>query len=341
MNKKIFLVAGGSGGHLFPALSVIEELTDYDTLLITDKRTEKYLKNLDIKYRKIITARIQINIFLIFNLIKLLISLLDNIFIILTKRPDIVIGFGGYTSIPTLLAAKILRKKIIIHEQNAVMGKTNRLLSKISDLVTITFPNTKFAPNSSIFTGIPLRKKKNIKKLKTKKKRIFIVGGSQGAKVFSKIIPECLKQFDKNFIDRLIIIQQARNEDIFKLKKNYKSLNVEHKIKSFFINIYDEYYNADLIICRCGASTLAEVETFSKPCLLFPLPNSMNNHQYYNAKEFEKNNKCIIFDERTENSKLLSQNIEKLIFLEKKKLYSKHKNIQKISFVDLMKRVAS
>ena len=184
MNKKIFLVAGGSGGHLFPALSVIEELTDYDTLLITDKRTEKYLKNLDIKYKKIITARIQINIFLIFNLIKLLISLLDNIFIILTKRPDIVIGFGGYTSIPTLLAAKILRKKIIIHEQNAVMGKTNRLLSKISDLVTITFPNTKFAPNSSIFTGIPLRKKKNIKKLKTKKKKNIYCWWKSGCKSF-------------------------------------------------------------------------------------------------------------------------------------------------------------
>ena len=180
------MVAGGSGGHLFPALSVIEELTDYDTLLITDKRTEKYLKNLDIKYRKIITARIQINIFLIFNLIKLLISLLDNIFIILTKRPDIVIGFGGYTSIPTLLAAKILRKRIIIHEQNAVMGKTNRLLSKISDLVTITFPNTKFTPNSSIFTGLPLRKKGILKKLKTKKKEYLLLVGVRVQKFFPR-----------------------------------------------------------------------------------------------------------------------------------------------------------
>ena len=188
--NKVFLVAGGSGGHLFPALSVLDQLNDYETLILTDQRTEQYLKKLGVKYRKIITAKIQINLFLIFNLIKLFFSILDNIAIILKRKPDIIIGFGGYSSIPTLVAAKILKKKIIIHEQNAVMGKTNRILSKIADIVAITFPKTKFAPNNAIYTGIPLRKKKKITNFKTKKKRIFIVGGSQGAKVFSTIIPE-------------------------------------------------------------------------------------------------------------------------------------------------------
>jgi len=341
--NKVFLVAGGSGGHLFPALSVFEQLKDYDTLILTDKRTEKYLKKLDMKYRKILTARLQINFFLIFNLLKLFLSILDNIAIILKKKPDIIIGFGGYTSIPTLIAAKILNKKIIIHEQNAIMGKTNRILSKIANIVAVTFPRTKFAPKNSVYTGIPLRKKKKISNFKTKKKRIFIVGGSQGANIFSKIIPELLKNFDKSLLKKLIIVQQAREGDLEKIKKKYQTLKVEHKIAKFFYNIYEQYHNADLIICRCGASTLAEIEIFSKPCLLFPLPSSMNNHQYYNAKEFEKNNNCFIFDENNLSIKSLSKKIENLIFLEKKKkkLYSIKNNIQKISFTDLIKRVAN
>ena len=222
--NKVFLVAGGSGGHLFPALSVFEQLKDYDTLILTDKRTEKYLKKLDIKYRKILTARLQINFFLIFNLLKLFLSILDNIVIILKRKPDIIIGFGGYTSIPTLIAAKILNKKIIIHEQNAIMGKTNRVLSKIADIVAVTFPRTKFAPKNAVYTGIPLRKKKKISNFKTKKKRIFIIGGSQGAKIFSKIIPELLKNFDKSLLKKLIIVQQARDDDIEEIKKNIKHL---------------------------------------------------------------------------------------------------------------------
>ena len=341
--NKVFLVAGGSGGHLFPALSVFEQLKDYDTLILTDKRTEKYLKKLDMKYKKIFTARLKINIFLIFNLLKLFLSILDNIGIILKRKPDIIIGFGGYTSIPTIIAAKINNKKIIIHEQNAVMGKTNRILSKLADIVAITFPRTKFAPKNAIYTGIPLRKKKKISNLKTNKKRLFIVGGSQGAKIFSEIILELLKNFDKSLLKKLIIVQQARDDDLEQIKKKYKSLKVEHEIEEFFYNIYEQYYNADLIICRCGASTLAEIEIFSKPCLLFPLPSSMNNHQYYNAKEFKKNNTCFILDENNLSVKSLSQKVENLIFLgkKKKKLYSIESNIQKISFTDLMKRVAN
>lgn len=341
--NKVFLVAGGSGGHLFPALSALDQLKDYDNLILTDKRTEQYLKKLGVKYRKIITARLQVDIFLIFNLIKLFYSILDNILIILKKKPDIIIGFGGYTSIPTLIAAKILKKKIIIHEQNAIMGKTNRMLSKIADIVAVTFPKTKFAPDNAIYTGMPLRKKKKITNFKTEKKRIFIVGGSQGAKVFSRIIPESLKKFDESLLNKLIIIQQARDDDLEEVKKKYQTLNVEHKVEKFFYNIYEEYYNADLIVCRCGASTLAEIDIFSKPCLLFPLPSSMNNHQYCNAKEFEKNNICFILDENNLSAESLSKKIVKLIFLEKKKkkLYNNRKNIQKISFTDLMKRVAN
>lgn len=341
MNKKIFLVAGGSGGHLFPALSLIEELHEFDTLLLTDKRTEKYLKGMDIKYEKVITSKINKNILLIINLIIILLGISQNILLFLKNRPNLVIGFGGYTSIPSIIAAKILNIKIIIHEQNAVMGRTNKLLSKISDEITISFPSTKYAPINSKFTGIPIRKKKKIKKIISRKKRILVVGGSQGAKIFSEIIPQALDKLDNSTKKKIKVIQQVRNEDFSKIKKYYNSLGVAYDIKEFFDDIYNQIYNADLIISRCGASTLAEIHSFEKQSILFPLPTSMNNHQYFNAKEFQKNNNCIIYDEKKLNLHSFSRDIENLIFLEKKKikLYNKSNNPQKISIKDLIIKV--
>jgi len=136
MNKKVFLVAGGTGGHLFPALALAQSLKLIDFIFLVDKRTEKFLKNKKFKYYVIPASHIHKNIILmLFNSLKIIHGILRSMILILIKKPDLVVGFGGYTSIPCLLAAKLLGKKILIHEQNSVMGKTNRVLSKISDKV--------------------------------------------------------------------------------------------------------------------------------------------------------------------------------------------------------------
>ena len=269
MNKKILLVAGGSGGHLFPALSIINSLKKFNTVLLTDHRAERYVRNTNINYKRIITARLKFNFFFILNLLKLILSIFQNLIIITKHKPDLVIGFGGYTSIPSLIAAKLLRKKIIIHEQNAVMGKTNRLLSKFADVVATSFTYTKYAPSSAVHTGIPLRKKGKIRKIYSTKKRIFVVGGSQGAAIFSKIVPSSLEYLSKSLIKKIVIVQQARIEDIKLLKNFYSNLGIKHEVKSFFEDIYFQYYNSDLVISRCGASTLAEIEFFSKNLYYF------------------------------------------------------------------------
>ena len=320
MNKRVYLVAGGTGGHLFPALSVMKDLDNYDIDFITDKRTEKYLIERKIKYKIITTSKLSFNILFLFNLIKIFFGVVQSILILIRKRPNLVVGFGGYTCIPTIIASRILMIKVLVHEQNAVMGRTNRFLSKIVDYVAITFPNTALAPSNLKYTGIPVRKKIMLKRIKSNKKRIFIVGGSQGANIFSQVIPQAFSFFNNQLKKKIKVIQQSRPEDIDKLCENFKNLGLDYEVKDFYKNIYNQYHNADLIITRCGASTLAEIELFKKKSILFPLPSAMNNHQYFNAKEFKKNNDCLIVDEKDLDVKILSRDIEKLLFINKKYL---------------------
>ena len=160
MRSKVFLIAGGSGGHLFPAISLTEADKTFDYYFLIDDRIEKIIKKKKLKYFKIFSSSLKINLFLPIKLTKIIWGFLQSIFIFMKYKPNVVVGFGGYTSIPSILAAKILNIKIIIHEQNAVMGKTNRLLSHLTKNIALTFKNTKYAKHYSIHTGIPIRKKK-------------------------------------------------------------------------------------------------------------------------------------------------------------------------------------
>ena len=297
MRSKVFLIAGGSGGHLFPAISLTETDKTFDYYFLIDHRIEKIIRKKKLKYFKIFSSSLKINPLLPIKLAKIILGFLQSLFIFIKYKPNIVVGFGGYTSIPSILAAKILKIKILIHEQNAVMGKTNRLLSYLTKNIALTFKNTKYAKNYSIHTGIPVRPKKRANS-KSKLKRIFVVGGSQGAKIFSKLVPKLIENFKQQIKKKLIVVQQVRKEDIELTINSYKEMKIKSIIENFFDDIYDQLNKADLIISRCGSSTLAEIELYNKFSVLFPLPSATNNHQYYNAVEFKKNNQCIICDER-------------------------------------------
>ena len=160
MRSKVFLIAGGSGGHLFPAISLTETDKTFDYYFLIDHRIEKIIRKKKLKYFKIFSSSLKINPLLPIMLAKIILGFLQSLFIFIKHKPNIVVGFGGYTSIPSILAAKILKIKILIHEQNAVMGKTNRLLSYLTKNIALTFKNTKYAKNYSIHTGIPVRPKK-------------------------------------------------------------------------------------------------------------------------------------------------------------------------------------
>ena len=160
MRSKVFLIAGGSGGHLFPAISLSESNKIFDYYFLIDDRIEKIIKKKKLKYFKIFSSSLKFSPLLPINLAKIILGFLQSLLIFIKHKPLLVVGFGGYTSIPSILAAKILKIKIIIHEQNAVMGKTNRFLSYLTKNIALTFKNTKYAKNCSVHTGIPVRKKK-------------------------------------------------------------------------------------------------------------------------------------------------------------------------------------
>jgi UDP-N-acetylglucosamine--N-acetylmuramyl-(pentapeptide) pyrophosphoryl-undecaprenol N-acetylglucosamine transferase len=338
MNKIIFFVAGGTGGHLFPAIAVAKSFEKSQSHFLIDKRTEKILLGKDFKYHVISSSKLEKNIFtIIISIFKIFYGFVYSFCLIIKFKPSLVVGFGGYTSIPTILAAKVLNKKILIHEQNSVMGKTNRFLSKISTKIAITYKNTIFANESAIFSGIPIRKLKvKNQKKKKNKKVILIIGGSQGAQVFSEIIKKVLLRFDKNLLQKIFIVHQVRKEDLKSMENFYQNLNIKFKIKSFFTNIYDEINNSDLIISRCGASTLAEIEFFKKFCILIPLPTSANNHQFYNAVEFKKTNNCEIINQSNINNDKLVKIIKSNLFEKKIKKIQQQRKTKKLSLVNII-----
>ena len=335
-NKNIFLVAGGTGGHLFPAVAVAQRDKTKNFIFVVDKRVEKILKKYKVKNFVVSSSKFNKNIFrLILGVFKILYGTFQSVLLIKKYRPKLVVGFGGYTSIPTILAAKIFNIQTLIHEQNAVMGKTNRLLSKISDKTAISFNSTKYAKKDAIFTGVPIRVFKK-KKIKKDKKRVLVLGGSQGAKIFSQIIPKVLIGIKQEYLKNLMIVHQTRKEDKTILESTYNKLNVKCTVKEFFDDVQNEIYNSDIVIARCGASTLAEIEYCKKFSILFPLPTAMDDHQLENAKQFKKKNNCQIYNQNNIPYSKFGELLKSQLFYknEIKTNLQESKKISLIKFID-------
>ena len=316
MSKKlIFLLTGGSGGHFFPALSIKQIYqNDYEFLFLIDERVSKIIDKDKINYVVILPPRYSTSVLLfIKNLLKIIYSCIRIFALYLKMRPNLIIGFGGYATIFPIIIARLMRIKVIIHEQNAVLGKANRLLKFFSNKVAISFKKTKFSTKDDVFTGMPTRYKKNYSKQKINKFVILVLGGSQGAHFFSELIPRTLSFFTKKEINKIYLIQQCRHEDKVFLEKSLFNLGVINETANFFSDIYEKIFMSDLIICRCGSSTLAEISLYNKSSFLFPLSSAIDNHQYLNAVEFRKENDCLIFDEKKISYSIFSTAIKKRI----------------------------
>ncbi|WP_347938732.1 undecaprenyldiphospho-muramoylpentapeptide beta-N-acetylglucosaminyltransferase [Rickettsia oklahomensis] len=296
--KKIILVAGGTGGHFFPAVALGEELIKlgYEVHFIIDLRCKKYI-NQDMKVIfHIIDLKRSDNIFLF--LPRLSIAVLKAIRLLYNIKSSVIVGFGGYPVIASMCAAVFLRVPIIIHEQNSYLGKVNKFFASFAKKIAISYENVKnlpeFAKSKIVVTGGIVRK--NIRDLGSlvggarndKLFTIFIFGGSQGAKLFSELIPASIKiLIQKDPQLKLHIIQQAALDDQVKVKDIYSELNITYELAEFFDNIALQYKEADLVISRAGASTIEELTYIGLPAVFIPLPSAADNHQYYNAKLLE------------------------------------------------------
>ena len=317
---KILLSTGGTGGHIFPILSLYKELKKNENIkdvkIITDKRAKKFIDfddfkiiNVDSPFRKKGVIHLIKTFFYIFY------STFRCFLIIIFFNPKIVIGSGGYVSFPVLLACILLRKKFILYETNAVLGRVNRLFLPYCFKLLSGYPDIRGLPHKYLkkfnHVGQLVRDKflqisneivdTNSSKINDKVLNILILGGSQGAKVLGEKLPKCFKSLDEKKI-KLSIKQQVQKNQLEVIRKFYNNNIKSHAfLFEFNKNIENYIIEADVIICRSGSSTIAELSILNKPFIAIPLPGSLDNHQYFNAKYFHDKDCCWLLDENTDD----------------------------------------
>jgi len=326
---KFIIATGGTGGHIFPALSLLDKLTKkgHKSLVVADDRFLNFKAQIPsyVKYRIIKSGSLVGNsISKAISIVKIVIGMMQALFIIWRYKPNMVISFGGYISFPTMVAAVLLRVPLLIHEQNSVIGKANKVLQRWAKVISVAFPDTKGISGDNakkIFvTGNPvnskiisLRKQKYPELNKNSKIQILVLGGSQGARILSQIVPESIVKLDKKFHKNIEILQQCRKEDLEKVKKTYAKYNIKADINVFFNDIPKKLKKTHLVICRSGASTVSEIIAAGRPAIFVPLAIAADNHQFFNAKSLSDKNAAWLAEEKDFNAKYLTDLIHKLI----------------------------
>ena len=321
---KVIVSAGGTGGHIYPALAVIDKLKEKEeNLEILYIGTHNRMENEIIPKRNIPFVPIEmygINKKNIFKNIKVIICFIKAYYklkkIIKDFNPDVVIGFGGYITGPVIYTAKKLGYKTFIHEQNALPGKSNKFLQKYADVIAVSFEKTikHFNNKNTIYTGNPTSEnaynaiKDNTKYFSNDNKVILYVMGSLGSSKMNDIFIDSLEQIKNKNYNFIFVTGKNYYEELSKIEY---PMNVI--VKPILTNMTNIMKNIDLIISRAGASTLSEIEAINLPSILIPSPYVANNEQYYNAIELERNNSAIVIQEKDLTSEVLLNEIDKLI----------------------------
>ena len=309
-----FLITGGTGGHVFPALSFSEYLSSkgISNLIVTDIRGLNYYDKRKYKTKVISSSHLhKSNFEIIKSVIKLFIGFFQFNILLYYNKPKNIITFGSYTSfipiICTIIFKKLFKTKIYFHEQNSVVGKVHKFFLGFSDNIFLTFKNTKGInlKYKAVHTGFPLRKeiKKYKKKYyvfnnKTKKLNLFVFGGSQGALNLSKNIVDLLFKLSDNQQKLVNLTIQIPKDNIKELKLKLNKTKVNYEIKVFYKDIIKRLSKTDLCISRAGSSTINEILGLKIPSILVPLPSATNNHQYYNAKFLSNYKASILIEEK-------------------------------------------
>ena len=342
MNKKIIFSAGGTGGHIFPAVNLMKHFSEkgYNVVLVTDKRGNDF----ENKYSKFKTYKIKAgtttnkNIFIkVFSLIKILYSLFKSIIILKKEKPDLIIGFGGYVSFPISFASKFFNLPLVIYEPNIVIGRANKYLLStakkifLTNQININFPE-KYKKKIEVVGTIinkNIIRNKNLEKEKNKEFfSILVLGGSQGAEIFGKVIPLAMTMVKEKGYN-ININQQCKKNQKDSIIDYYKKKNIKNYIFQFEKNILDLILSSDLVITRCGASAIAELVYTHTPFIAVPLPDSIDNHQYLNAKFYQDKDCCWLLDQKNFNKDNVFNLVIEVI-RDKKKLQIKRENMKKI-----------
>ena len=346
-SNNICISAGGTGGHIFPAVALAERMLKFgwDVDFVTDKRGEGFLKPISKSISVKVVQVKQIKNYNILSwyrfLVNIFLSVVSCYISFRYKKPNVVVGFGGYSSLPICISAIVSRVPLVLHEQNSVVGRVNKFFLSKSKCMAFGFPPLidrqdvlKIEDQSfnDLATAIrKMEKKKPIlvyignpvrAEILSRKNSIytppgdwplaiFIVGGSQSADIFGHIVPKSLLQLPEKLRLRLRVYFQVRKELKETVILELQNAGVRFEVSEFFDDISEKIANSQLIISRAGASTLSEIAIIGRPSILVPLPTAKDDHQNKNALAMEAAGASIIIRQEDFSPDNLSKELEK------------------------------
>ena len=345
-SNHICISAGGTGGHIFPAVALAERMLKFgwDVNFVTDERGEVFLdplsKGISIKVIQVKQIK-NFNILSWYRfLLKMFLSVLSFYISFRYKKPNVVVGFGGYSSLPICLSAIVSRVPLVLHEQNSVVGRVNKFFLNKSKCMAFGFPPLidrqdilKIEDQSFndlakviremekkkpilVYLGNPVRAEILSRKNSIYTPpgdwplTIFIVGGSQSADIFGHIVPKSLLKLSEKLRFRLRVYFQARKELKEMVMSELQKAGVRFEVSEFFDDISEKIANSQLIISRAGASTLSEIAIIGRPSILVPLPTAKDDHQNKNALAMEAAGASIVIRQEDFSPDNLSKELE-------------------------------
>ena len=348
--KHVLIAAGGTGGHVYPALAVADYLRAKG-IKVSWVGTTKGLEHRIVPAANIPLEIISISglrgkgiLNLLFVPLKLVVAIVQVLKIFLKIKPDAVLGMGGFVSGPCGLAAFILRKPLYLHEQNAIPGLTNKVLNDLSTKTMQAFPDSFKGKQDIVVTGNPIRKdisdldEPGIRMAEREEKiRLLIIGGSLGAQALNEAVPNALSDLEKN-IQPDVWHQTGKNK-LESTISDYKKGNVEAKVTEYIEDMAEAYQWADLVICRAGALTISELANAGIAAILVPYPYAVDDHQTANAQYLTNAGAAISIQQDQLISKLRIV-IADLLHTGRTKLIEMAKSARELSKPEATKMVA-
>ncbi len=320
--KRILFAGGGTGGHIFPAIALAEEFLTrpwYEVMFVGTKSGIEHtvIPKAGYPFKTVLVSGFMKKkpLQVLLGIFKLFIAFFQSLFILLHYQPNLVIGVGGYASGPIVLLARCLGFRTAILEQNTVPGRTNRILGKWVHTIFLSFDYSAkyFSKEKAQTLGNPIRQDllNNFlnSKIPTQKFTLLILGGSQGSSSINNAIYNSLHLI----AEPLHVIHQTGMYDYQKMRDWYQEHHIEAEVHQFIDNMSSAYQKADLIVCRSGATTIAELTVCRKASILIPFPFAADNHQVFNAQELVNHGASIMIEEKDLTHEGLSTAITELI----------------------------
>jgi UDP-N-acetylglucosamine--N-acetylmuramyl-(pentapeptide) pyrophosphoryl-undecaprenol N-acetylglucosamine transferase len=338
MSKTALIMAGGTGGHIFPGLAVAEALrakgwqvqwlgapNSMESRLVPPRGFE--LQTIDfsgVRGKGLVTLALLP--------LRLLKAFWQSIQVIRRVKPDVVVGLGGYISFPAGMMAVLLGKPLVLHEQNSVAGMANKVLASVADKVFTAFPK---ALAKGVWVGNPLRTE-FLQQAEPAARfagrsgplNLLVVGGSLGAKALNDVVPQALARIP--LAKRPKVIHQSGEKQIDALRANYEAAGVQATLTPFITNTAEAFAQADLIVCRAGASTVTEIAAVGAAAVFVPFPFAVDDHQTLNARFLSDQGAAKIVVQKDLNADFLAQLLLKSELDELLEIAQKAKNMQKI-----------